>query len=238
MSFRRLFAVSKLYSAMPIVLKSHLVEAAIMMKGSTPMNNYRVKNKIRFCLLFFLSVLLLIYAIPSIGRAQETVQFSGVKAAHVRKATLEELYAMFFVYAEHVETQADADEKFGIDRTFYRQHLQRNSGLPPEQYAHVLASARRFVAVNTKVNKQIADMKVDAGESGPQGGGCSDSLAPRLHRPSYITSFGTHLVSDSGDRGRPSDLRPRTSRRIRRIFAKRLRGRQNCACAKYGQRDT
>jgi hypothetical protein len=76
-------------------------------------------------------------------------------AAHRRKATLPELYEMFFTFSNHVETTANAGTERGQDLSFYRFHLQRASGLDEVEYAHVLDSAQKFAAVNADVMKQI-----------------------------------------------------------------------------------
>jgi hypothetical protein len=83
------------------------------------------------------------------------------KTGELRKATLEELYAMFFTYAVHVETRSDKDEQNGIDRTFYREHLKDESGLTEIEYSYVLSSAQRFVAVDTDAKKQIIELASD-----------------------------------------------------------------------------
>src|ERR1035441_1884597 len=94
--------------------------------------------------LTILVVLLGLVASNGYAVAQESAAVTLLKTAQGRKPTLQELYAMFFSYAVHVETRAIADEKLGIDRSFYQQHLQKASGLTTEDYAQVLAAAQRF----------------------------------------------------------------------------------------------
>lgn len=136
----------------------------------------RDRFKIGKCRRYALSIIVLslfISAISAVGIAQESQPVSlsqasnpaaGTNATQSRKPTLQELYAMFFTYAAHVETRSIADEKLGIDRSFYRQHLQIDSGLTTEEYAQVLAAAQRFVAIDTDMKKQIADLNNTGGE--------------------------------------------------------------------------
>ena len=79
------------------------------------------------------------------------------KKVQARPATLTELYMMFFTFAAHVEVKSNADEKLGMDRTFYRHTLQRSSGLTSEEYALVLPSAQRFVEANEQAMKLMKD---------------------------------------------------------------------------------
>jgi hypothetical protein len=110
------------------------------------------------------------FTVSILGAAQNLVTAgsaltSGVnatgKTGYMRKATIEELYAMFFTYAVHIETRSDKDEQTGIDRTFYREHLRKESGLTEEEYSYVLSSAHRFVAVDTDAKRQIVDLTSD-----------------------------------------------------------------------------
>src|SRR5579883_671048 len=81
-----------------------------------------------------------------------------------RKPTLQELYAMFFKYAEHVEARSVADEKAGHDRTDYRHHLQRASQLTEDEYAMVLAAAQRFAAIDDNLKMQLGE-EIEAGSA-------------------------------------------------------------------------
>ncbi len=84
-----------------------------------------------------------------------------------KKATLPQLYEMFFAFAAHVEAKADAEAKLGRDLSFYRWHLQRASGLDEVEYARVLDAAQRFTAVNADVQEQLSElMKVARSQSG------------------------------------------------------------------------
>jgi hypothetical protein len=85
---------------------------------------------------------------------------------HPRKATLKELYGMFFVFAAHVEATADAGTERGQDMKFYREHLQKASGLDAVEYASVLESAQKFAAEDADVNKQLSDEIKTIKESG------------------------------------------------------------------------
>ena len=95
------------------------------------------------------------------GRAQEsvpaetgTMQTNG----HVRKATLEETYGMFFHFVSHIDARSNEDEKQGIDRTFYRHQVQKASALTPEEYGHVLVSAKRFTKKDDDIQKRITEL--------------------------------------------------------------------------------
>jgi hypothetical protein len=124
------------------------------------------RAKIALCMnrtaLAILMALLLSTVATALVAAQEsttvTAPKNDIEKTHGRKPTLQELYAMFFTYATHVETRAIADEKLGMDRKFYKQHLQKASGLTAEEYAQVLASAQRYAAVDSSVKSQIADV--------------------------------------------------------------------------------
>lgn len=113
--------------------------------------NYRGFITLKLLLTFTL----LIIAVNKIW-AQQPTPSGDISAVRSRKATLPELYAMFFRYAVHVESRANADERLGEERSFYRQHLQKASGLDPEEYRHVLESAERFVSVDTELESQMA----------------------------------------------------------------------------------
>lgn len=118
-------------------------------------NSARIRKAPFWGPLLALSLLLASAFMCHSGQAYGQNTAESPKAAHSRKATLPELYAMFFAFAVHIDTVANADEKLGKDRTFYRQHLQRASGLSEEEYAQILASARRFVATDTNLRNQI-----------------------------------------------------------------------------------
>jgi|GEM_PF-3040341 len=146
------------------------------MNGSTQMRDCFKMGKCRKDALSIIVLSLFISAISAVGIAQESqlvgsLQTSnlaaGTKTAQSRYATLQELYGMFFTYAEHVETKADADEKLGNDRSFYRQHLQIASGLTTDEYAQILVSAQRFSAVDADVKAQLAE-SIEAGASSGQ----------------------------------------------------------------------
>jgi len=81
-----------------------------------------------------------------------------------RNPTLQELYAMFFEYAAHIEARSDADEKAGYDRTDYRHHLRRASQLTDGEYAIVLAAAQRFAAIDADVQTQLT-RDIEAGSA-------------------------------------------------------------------------
>jgi hypothetical protein len=89
--------------------------------------------------------------------AQQAKVTVPVNNTQGKKATLPELYAMFFNYAVHVEVTADSDTAQGRDSSFFRAHLQKASGLTASEYALVLASAQQFVAVDASVKAQISD---------------------------------------------------------------------------------
>ncbi|MBT9332953.1 hypothetical protein [Paracidobacterium acidisoli] len=99
---------------------------------------------------------------PSLGlvvspRVHGQQQRNGMSAVTARKATLQELYAMFFIYAAHVESRSNADKRAGLDRTDYRLHLQRASGLTDDEYAIVLSAAHNYAAVDADVKAQIGE---------------------------------------------------------------------------------
>jgi hypothetical protein len=81
---------------------------------------------------------------------------------HPRKATLRELYEMFFTFAAHVETTADAGAQRGRDMTFYRAHLQKASGLDAVEYARVLDAAQRFAAVDADAQRRLSELMKEA----------------------------------------------------------------------------
>jgi hypothetical protein len=148
----------------------------LTMKDSTRMRDCFKMGKGRRYALSIIVLFLFISAISAVGTAQESQPVSSLQASNLaagtkttqsRNATLQELYGMFFIYAAHVETRADADEKLGNDRSFYRQHLQIASGLTTDEYAQVLASAQRFAAVDADVKAQIA-ASIEAGTSSGQ----------------------------------------------------------------------
>lgn len=136
----------------------------LTMKDSTRMLDCFKMGKCRRYALSIIvpSLFMSVFYAIGVAQASQPVQASNPAAAtnatQSRKPTLRESYAMFFNYAAHVETVAVADEKLGNDRTFYRQHLQKASGLTTEEYAQVLASAQRFVAADVDVKKQIAEL--------------------------------------------------------------------------------
>jgi hypothetical protein len=84
-----------------------------------------------------------------------------------KKATLPELYAMFFSFAAHVEARSIADTERGRDMKFYRAHLQKAAGLTPEEYAKVLEAAQRFAAADASVRNEIADEMKQRKQSAP-----------------------------------------------------------------------
>ena len=83
------------------------------MDKHSPGRNRRVAGWSRRWIALFLLLLVFGSASATPSNAQEPVQPSPSK---VRKPTLQELYAMFFAYAAHVEAVSDSDEKKGIDR--------------------------------------------------------------------------------------------------------------------------
>jgi hypothetical protein len=106
----------------------------------------------------FIAILLLALAVSASGQASKPVPSTvhHKLAGHPRKPTLPELYEMFFTFAAHVETRSEADTKRGLNRTFYRKHLQTASGLDSADYAFVLASALRFAAVDAELKTERA----------------------------------------------------------------------------------
>src|ERR1035441_10000517 len=138
------------------------------MKGSTQMRDCFKMEKCRSYTLSIVVLFLFALAFAAVGVAQESQPVNslqgvklaaGTKTPQTRNPTLQELYAMFYTYAVHVEMVSDVDEKLGIDRSFYRWHLQNASGLTIEEYSEVLASAKRFVATtaSTKASGEPAD---------------------------------------------------------------------------------
>jgi hypothetical protein len=114
------------------------------------------------------------------------------KAGRPRKATLRELYELFFTFATHVEARAEADTKRGRDMTFYRAHLQKASGLDAVEYARVLDAAQRFAAVDADVQKQLSELMKDA-KSGQSGTTAARLILPSGYR-TQISSLQTQKV--------------------------------------------
>ena len=98
------------------------------MKGLTPMRDCFKMDKCRKYALPVIVLTLFIPFIAAVAIAQESQSISstlrasklasGTNTRHSRKPTLQELYAMFFTYAVHVDTVSDTDEKAGKDRKF------------------------------------------------------------------------------------------------------------------------
>jgi hypothetical protein len=121
------------------------------------------------CVVLLLSAAFACAALVMPGRqtAGHAASAPRAHAAQGKKPTLRELYGMFFAYAAHIQTVADADAKMGKDSTFYRQHLQKASGLTEVEYAQVLAMAQQFMAKDTEVQAQIADALKSLAATGP-----------------------------------------------------------------------
>lgn len=79
-----------------------------------------------------------------------------MQTGHARKPTLQELYAMFFTYAVHIENASAAAEKLGEDKTFYKLHLQTAAGLTVDEYREVLASAKRYLDEDANTQQQLS----------------------------------------------------------------------------------
>jgi hypothetical protein len=108
----------------------------------------------------FIGFFLLTFAMTT--RAQEPKSTPAKSArpkavGRPRKATLSELYEMFFKFAVHVEATADEKSKQGQDVSFYRDHLRKASGLRAVEYDLVVQAAQRFAAVDAEVRTQIKD---------------------------------------------------------------------------------
>jgi len=137
------------------------------MKGAISMHDRLAMpskvTKRRSSLASILVRILLLSSVAISVSAQEPTRIS-VKPVHPkqagrpRKATLPEIYEMFFTFAAHVEARAEADIKRGRHMAFYRAHLQKASGLSASEYANVLESAKQFAAVDAETQKQFSEL--------------------------------------------------------------------------------